>query len=51
MFVEQAEWYRALCNFGLGNKKTAITQLEAINNKNGYFEKDAKSLLKQLKIK
>lgn len=51
IFVAQAEWYRALCNFGLGNRKTAISQLEAINNKNGDFGKDAKSLLKQMKLK
>ncbi len=49
IFVDQAEWYRALCYVRLGEMKSAIAYLEAIKNKNGYYAKDARRLLKKLR--
>ncbi len=49
IFVDQAEWYRALCYVRLGEKDPAFTHLEAIATKNGYFAKDARRMLKRLR--
>jgi tetratricopeptide (TPR) repeat protein len=49
IFVDQAEWYRALCYVRLGEMESAYTSLEAIETKNGYFARDARRLLKKLR--
>jgi hypothetical protein len=47
MFVEEAEWYRALCYVKLGKKDSAREQLLAIINRNGYYAADAKAVLRK----
>lgn len=47
MFVEEAEWYRALCYVKLGKKDSAREQLLAIINRNGYYASDAKAVLRK----
>ena len=47
MFVEEAEWYRALCYVKLGKKDSAREQLLAIINRNGYYATDAKAVLRK----
>ena len=48
-FIEEAEWYRALCYLKLEDKKNARKELLAIKNKQGYYEKNAGKILKKLK--
>ncbi len=50
LFVEEAEWYRSLCYLRLGKKIEAEQELLAIINKQGYFEEDAKAVLRRLKL-
>jgi tetratricopeptide (TPR) repeat protein len=49
MFVEEAEWFRALCYFKLGKAEEARSQLTAIINRNGYFARDARAVLRKSK--
>jgi tetratricopeptide (TPR) repeat protein len=49
MFVEEAEWFRALCYFKLGETVEAKNQLMAIINRNGYFARDARAVLRKSK--
>lgn len=50
LFVEEARWYRSLCYMKLGKKTEARQELLAIINKKGYFENDAKAILRRLKL-
>ncbi len=47
IFVEEAEWYKALCYIKLGEKDDARKQLNAIINRNGYYATDAKTVLRK----
>ncbi len=49
IFVEEAEWFRALCYFKLGKTEEARTQLTAIINRKGYFASDARVVLRKSK--
>jgi tetratricopeptide (TPR) repeat protein len=49
MFVEEAEWFRALCYFKLGKTEEARAQLTAIINRKGYFASDARAVLRKSK--
>jgi tetratricopeptide (TPR) repeat protein len=49
MFIEESEWYRSLCYLKLGNKEKASAELLAVIDKKGYFENEAKSVLRRLK--
>ena len=49
MFIEEAEWYRALCYLKLNKEADSKRELLAVVNRNGYFEKDAKAILRRLK--
>lgn len=51
LFVEQAEWYRALCYLGLHNYQAAESHLEAIIDRKSYYGKEALLLYKSLKKK
>lgn len=51
IFIEEAEWYRSLCNLKLRNKNIAKIQLFAIVKRNGYYEQDAKAILRRIKYK
>jgi len=49
-FIEEAEWYKSLCYLELGDKKMAKQNLEAIIDRNGFYKKDAKLVLRRLKF-
>ncbi len=49
LFVEQAEWYTALCYVGSGNLVLAGNQLEAVIRRGGFYKKDASGLLKRIR--
>lgn len=50
MFVEESEWYRALCYLKTGQKDSAKEQLFAIINRNGYYASDAKAVLRKTRL-
>ncbi len=50
LFVEEAEWYRSLCYVKLGEKIEAKQELLAVIKRKGYFEHDAKAVLRRLKF-
>ncbi|MBW6536369.1 MAG: hypothetical protein K0B11_15270 [Mariniphaga sp.] len=50
MFVEEAEWYKALCYLKLERKDIAKEHLLAIINRNGYYANDAKAILKRTRF-
>ncbi len=50
MFIEEAEWYRALCYMKLGNPIEAKQELLAIVEKNSYFKGEARAVLRRLKF-
>ncbi|MEN8116889.1 MAG: hypothetical protein ABFS16_07915 [Bacteroidota bacterium] len=49
MFVEEAEWYRALCYLKLNKTVEAEKELLAVIERKGHFEKDAKAIIRRLK--
>ncbi len=49
MFVEEAEWYKSLCYLKMHSKAKAKDQLTAIVNRNSYYAKDAKAVLRKLR--
>jgi tetratricopeptide (TPR) repeat protein len=51
MFVEQAEWYMALCLVRLNEKEKAMAVLGAIISRDSFYQEKAKVLLKKFKRK
>ena len=49
LFTEQAEWYMALCFLKTNETKNAFTILNRIVETKGYYQKNAKELLKKMK--
>jgi tetratricopeptide (TPR) repeat protein len=49
LFTEQAEWYMALCLLKTNEGKKSFTILNRIVETKGYYQKDAKELLKKMK--
>jgi len=49
IFIEEAEWYKSLCYIKLGSKQKAKDQLLAIIERKGYYEKNAKTVLRRLR--
>lgn len=49
LFVEEAEWYRSLCYLKLENYEMARKELVAVRDRKGYFEQDAKAVIRRLK--
>lgn len=47
LFIEESEWYRALCYLKLNQKEVAREQLTAIIRKNGFYAVDAKAILRK----
>jgi tetratricopeptide (TPR) repeat protein len=47
IFVEEAEWYKALCYIKMGETEEARNQLLAIISHNGYYAGDAKAVLRK----
>jgi hypothetical protein len=50
LFVEEAEWYRSLCYIKTGNKEKAKQELLTVVDRKGYFERDAKAILRRLRF-
>jgi hypothetical protein len=50
LFVEEAEWYRSLCYMKLGKKYEAKQELLAVIKRKGYFEHNAKAVLRRLRF-
>lgn len=48
-YIEEAEWFRALCYLKLGEKKNARKELLAIQNRNGDYSKEARVVLRKMK--
>jgi tetratricopeptide (TPR) repeat protein len=48
LFVEQAEWYRALCYLGLDDRDNASSSLYAIMEKKGFYKEKAQRVLARL---
>lgn len=49
MYIEQAEWYLSLCYIITDQDDKAIPLLEKIVNGNGYYHKEAGSILRKFK--
>jgi len=48
-FIEDAQWYLALCNLKSGERDQAISQFKTIKNSNSIYRKDAGKILRDLK--
>ena len=49
MFIEEAEWYKALCYLKMNERTEAKKELLAVIDRKGHYEKDAKAILRKLK--
>lgn len=49
LFVEEAEWYKSLCYVKMNKKAEAKFELLAVIDRKGYYESDAKAILRKLK--
>lgn len=47
LFIEQAEWYMALCYLKTDNQARAFSIFNEILHKNGYYSNDARKILKK----
>lgn len=50
LFIEEAEWYKALCYLKLEQKNHARNQLMAVVNRKGFYSNDAKAILRKTKF-
>jgi len=50
MFIEEAEWYRALCYLRNDNEEIAKQELLAVIERKGTFEIDAKAIIRRLRF-
>lgn len=48
LFVEQAQWYRALCTLQADNRRKACKQFRHIANHKGYYSEKAAAILQEL---
>ena len=48
LFVEQSEWYIGLCYINQNEREKAIRQLRKISQSKGFYQQQAKALLKKL---
>ncbi len=49
LFINEAEWYRSLCYLKAGDKQRAKVELLAVIEKKGYYENQAKAVIRRLK--
>jgi TolA-binding protein len=49
LYIDQAEWYLALCYINTGETDKAVQVLEKIKSEKGIYKDDAKSIIKRLK--
>jgi hypothetical protein len=50
MFVEEAEWYKALITLKTGEKSDAKQQLQSIIDKNGFYANEARAVLRRTRF-
>lgn len=50
LFVEEAEWYKSLCYIKLNQKLQAENELMAVIERKGFYEKDAKAIIRKLRF-
>jgi len=48
LYIDQAQWYLALCFLQTDEKEKSIQLLEKIKNEGGYFAKNAKVILRKI---
>ncbi|WP_163717942.1 tetratricopeptide repeat protein [Mangrovibacterium lignilyticum] len=48
LFMEQAEWYTALCYLQNDNRRKAFKQLQRIAENNGYYSEKASAVLRKI---
>jgi tetratricopeptide (TPR) repeat protein len=48
LYIDQAEWYLALCYIKTDEREKAIQQLEKIKNEDGIYRNDAKKILRRI---
>jgi tetratricopeptide (TPR) repeat protein len=49
LFVDQAQWYLALCYLQTDENDKAIKLFEVIRNEGGYYSRDAKKIIRKIK--
>ncbi len=49
LFVEEAEWYKALCYLKANKRSEARAELLAVIDRKGHYEKDAKAIIRKLR--
>ena len=49
LYLDQAEWYLALCYIKTDDTEKALSLLEKIKNENGIYKDDAKNIIRNLK--
>jgi tetratricopeptide (TPR) repeat protein len=49
LYIDQAEWYLALCYVKTNDREKAIQQFEMIRREGGFYRNDAKKILRKLK--
>jgi len=49
MYIDQAQWYLALCYLQTDENEKAIRLLEIIRNEGGYYSRDAKKIIRNKK--
>lgn len=49
LFVEEAEWYKALCYLKANRKLEAKQELLAVIERKGHYENDAKAIIRKLR--
>lgn len=49
LFVEEAEWYKALCYLKENKRSEARAELLAVIDRKGHYEKDAKAIIRKLR--
>jgi tetratricopeptide (TPR) repeat protein len=48
LYIDQAQWYLALCYIRTDERDKAVRLLEAIKNEDGYFSKNASKMLRRM---
>jgi TolA-binding protein len=49
LYVDQAQWYLALCYLQTDENDKAIKLLETIRNEGGFYSRDAKKIIRKIK--
>jgi TolA-binding protein len=49
LYVDQAQWYLALCYLQTNENDKALKLLEIISNESGFYSKDAKKIVRSMK--